>query len=760
MKKPFIKSIPKYCTLYVIPFLLIGPAVLAQGPGASTPFKSIEAESGSLSGGASVRTMASLPSQPTPELEASGRSFAALEATNAAVSWTNNTGINANTIVVRASIPDAPQGGGITATLDLYVDGVFRQAITFTSKYSWQYGVAQDWADNDPSHGIPHRYWDESRAWIQGAPIAPGSTIMFKKSASNTAAFYYLDMFDLENVGAAKTQPANSLSITSFGAISGDDIDDSDEIIACINACQQQKKEMWIPAGTFHTSKIINASGITISGAGMWYSNLYRIIGARHKWSLTNCTLRDIYVFGNETARDLAHGHDYGFTIQGANGWLVERVWLHNVGAGFWCSGTDGTIKDSRCSNDWADGINLNNGSSVQTDNAGLRLTAQNNYVRGSADDGIAINAQNGGGTAANMVDTKVLNNSSVATIYANGIRVAGGRNSLIQYNYVSDNADLSGIVLGTFGTAGNPCESVQVKNNTLVRCGGFRSTIQGAIFINNGTTGTVQQNLIVDASNKAVAIAKFNVNVVANVVVHPRLTAFYINPGAVGTASINYNTAVDLNAGQLPFKNDATTTFTPPTLVGNSWQQTNTDVTFYQNPIYEGVASQIIPVGNYTAAQLATLGVPNDWASSVRVPDGRQLIMYSGDNFTGTSWTIDYDTPSFKDLAPNANDQMSSCKIMAVTPAAMFSRQTAPALKQEKVTQAAHFNIYPNPVGALLHVNGVAQASHARITDLQGKQLVSCSTNGTIDVSMLQPGIYFLSIDHNTPVKFIKSSN
>lgn len=71
-----------------------------------------------------------------------------------------------------------------------------------------------------------------------------------------------------------------------------------------------------------------------------------------------------------------------------------------------------------------------------------------------------------------------------------------------------------------------------------------------------------------------------------------------------------------------------------------------------------------VITHGNYTMAQLAARGVPNDWASSVRVPAGRTLIMYAGDNFTGTSWTRTADTPNFTTLSPNANDQVSSCRV------------------------------------------------------------------------------------------------
>jgi hypothetical protein len=87
-------------------------------------------------------------------------------------------------------------------------------------------------------------------------------------------------------------------------------------------------------------------------------------------------------------------------------------------------------------------------------------------------------------------------------------------------------------------------------------------------------------------------------------------------------------------------------------------------NVIFYQDVNYGGAASQTLAVGNYTMAQLAAKSVPNDWASSVRVPAGRTVIMYSGDNFTGTSWTRTTDTPNFTTLSPNANDQMSSCRV------------------------------------------------------------------------------------------------
>lgn len=45
----------------------------------------------------------------------------------------------ANAITVRYSIPDAPNGGGITAPLDVTVNRKHRQTMTLTSQYSWLY---------------------------------------------------------------------------------------------------------------------------------------------------------------------------------------------------------------------------------------------------------------------------------------------------------------------------------------------------------------------------------------------------------------------------------------------------------------------------------------------------------------------------------------------------------------------------------------------------------------------------------------------
>lgn len=564
------------------------------GKGASTPFKTLEAESGQLSGGATVRSATAnfAPTTPTPEVEASGRAFVELKTTGASITWTNNTGINSNTIVVRACIPDATTGGGIDATINLYVDGVFRQALNLTSKYTWVYELNGDRWNNNTPNSSPRRFYDEARAFITGTPIAPGSTITLKKDIENTASFYYIDLIDLEEVGPALTQPENSLSVTDFGAIANDGIDDGAAFRTAISACQFQKKTLWIPPGVFHTKGTLTARNITIAGAGMWYTTNYRIPdtearGYRHKWDLYDCTVRDLYIFAPADGRNKAAGEDYGMTMQGQTGWLVERVWAHNLGVGFWMSGRNGIIRYCRSSTSWGDGINLNNSGSIQADFSGQNITCENNFVRGNTDDGIALNSQNGGGAQYNMFAITIKNNTSVSTIWANGLRIAGGRNTLLQNNLVTDVADNSGIKIARFGVNGNPVESATIDGNQIIRGTGVRrnnSAGNSGIYISDDVEGvTISNNIIQDCEIGLIIQNCIATLFDSNQVTNPYYQGFKIDANANGSATITKNTVTNLRTGQLAYQNLSNASkFTVISITNNSWQTLPVELTNY----------------------------------------------------------------------------------------------------------------------------------------------------------------------------------
>src|SRR5207248_10394407 len=66
---------------------------------------------------------------------------------------------------------------------------------------------------------------------------------------------------------------------TDFGVVANSPgTNNTTSIQNCINACQSQGKTMWIPSGTFYFQNQggLSANGITITGAGPWYSEQHR----------------------------------------------------------------------------------------------------------------------------------------------------------------------------------------------------------------------------------------------------------------------------------------------------------------------------------------------------------------------------------------------------------------------------------------------------------------------------------------------------
>ncbi|SDP22316.1 alpha-L-fucosidase [Streptomyces sp. cf386] len=61
------------------------------------------------------------------------------------------------------------------------------------------------------------------------------------------------------------------------------------------------------------------------------------------------------------------------------------------------------------------------------------------------------------------------------------------------------------------------------------------------------------------------------------------------------------------------------------------------------------GGDSAALPLGGYTAEQLTLAGLPPRTLSSLRLAPGYELVGYSGDDFTGTSWTFTADNAGIR---------------------------------------------------------------------------------------------------------------
>ncbi|MEW1779925.1 alpha-L-fucosidase [Streptomyces sp. NPDC086777] len=69
-----------------------------------------------------------------------------------------------------------------------------------------------------------------------------------------------------------------------------------------------------------------------------------------------------------------------------------------------------------------------------------------------------------------------------------------------------------------------------------------------------------------------------------------------------------------------------------------------------------------VLDPGTYTAEQLQLAGLDARSISSLRPAAGNQIVAYSGDNFTGTSWTFTADNPDLR--VTGQNDQITSLKV------------------------------------------------------------------------------------------------
>ncbi|MBF0199347.1 MAG: hypothetical protein HQL32_16655, partial [Planctomycetes bacterium] len=270
----------------------------------------------------------------------------------------------ADAIVVRFSVPpsaEAPHYGS-TGALDLYVNNQFRQAITLHSKYAYQYTKG----GNKPSEGTPaKRHYNEFRFKLKGEALERGNTLTLRKGENSLLKEYNIDLIDFEVIPDPRNRPGNSVSVKDFGAVGDGVTDDTKSFLTARDTAREENKSLWIPAGTFLVSSQKSTKLIfenqTVRGAGVWHTTLLRRppVGSerKHRTAIVlqgKSILSDVYI-----KNELFYEGDYVILANG-EGWKIERIWSHNTGP-CWLSGNDGVIRDSRMSDHWGDGININN---------------------------------------------------------------------------------------------------------------------------------------------------------------------------------------------------------------------------------------------------------------------------------------------------------------------------------------------------------------------------------------------------------------
>ncbi|GIF19622.1 hypothetical protein BJ973_006667 [Actinoplanes tereljensis] len=473
----------------------IDPALVA-GRGASVAFQEQEAENAATNGTVigPDRTAYTLPA------EASGRTAVKL----APGQWVEFTLPKAaNAITVRYSIPDAPNGGGITAPLAVKVRNTTR-TLSLTSQYSWLYNqypfsndpaadlLHPDWwitecacvpAATSPTPAItkpfrPSHFYDEQRLLL-GATYQAGEKV--RLTASSAAAWTVIDLLDSELVGAPKINLL-AANVLLFGADPTGRRDSAPAFDKAIAFARKTHLKVYVPPGVFQVNRHIVVDDVTIEGAGNWYTIIKGRSIALPAPAPDNSVHSGVGFYGKYVADGGSRNvHLSGFAIEGdvreridtdqVNGIggamtdsTIDGLYIHHTKVGLWF---DGPMSNVRVTNNVivdqiADGLNFHTGVT--------NSVARNNFLRNTGDDALAMWAE-GTTNANNTFD----HNTVQTPVLANGIAIYGGTDITVSGNLIADpiregSALHAGSRFGAQPFAGH----LWFTDNTTVRAGTY----------------------------------------------------------------------------------------------------------------------------------------------------------------------------------------------------------------------------------------------------------------------------------------------
>ncbi|MFG1881079.1 discoidin domain-containing protein [Micromonospora sp. NPDC049102] len=412
------------------------------GRGATVPFLEQEAERAAHNGTkiGPDRRYGTLPS------EASGREAVTLDAVGEYVEFTLTA--PANAVTFRYSLPDNSAGTGRDAAIDLRANGNLLKSVPVTSKYGWYYGGYP--FNNNPGDTNPHHFYDETRA-LFGSTQPAGTKIRLQVSSTAQSPTFTIDLADFELV-APTAKPSGVIDVvTDFGADPTGATDSTAKFQAAVDAGKAQGRAVWIPTGTFTLWDHVVVDGVTLRGAGPWYS----VLGGRHPTDRKraagiygkyvpgggytgeirsheangpsrNVTLRDFAIIGDIRER---MDDDQVNALGGAmTNSVVDNLWLENTKVGAWMDGPmdNFTIRNSRILDQTADGVNFHTGVT--------NSTVTNTFVRNTGDDALAMWAQ-----SVPNVNNSFTHNTIGVTLLANHLVSYGGRDIKITDNVTAD---------------------------------------------------------------------------------------------------------------------------------------------------------------------------------------------------------------------------------------------------------------------------------------------------------------------------------
>jgi hypothetical protein len=360
--------------------------------------------------------------------EASNKQAVSLTAVGQSVQWTNDEAADGMTI--RFSIPDNAAGTGTVGKVALYVNNVWVTDIELNSRWAWQYffainpvnGQQSSYAHNVQSETVDGSFarmrFDEMRVKL-AEKIPAGATFKLEKVDAGAGA-YTIDFVELEPIPAKEEAPEGAIIYSGDGSdLHG---------LMSVNPGQT----IYVPEGVYNIPSrlYMYGAGQKLIGAGMWYTQLHFTadpngVGYDNRGidsSVSNVEINGLYITTENDRRYALYGDNEaqmgkGFSGTFGTGSKISDVWVTHFECGAWFRFSSGLqISNSRFRNNYADGINLAEGSN--------NATVSQCSFRNNGDDDMASWSQN------NRETTNIVyqNNTSENNWRAGGVAFFGGK--------------------------------------------------------------------------------------------------------------------------------------------------------------------------------------------------------------------------------------------------------------------------------------------------------------------------------------------
>ncbi|VUD52989.1 Endo-1,4-beta-xylanase A [Thalassocella blandensis] len=423
--------------------LVMAVSSFAQRGAYQMPYSRYEADMAVLSAGASIKASENFDQSQTAA-EASQQKYVELGSLNSAITFTVNT--PGNGVTLRFTLPDSAQGTGEQGEVKIYVNNVLDQVVAISSYWSWQYYVDQE-PQNEVAGTKPRMRFDEVHFALNTA-VKAGDTIRIEKSADDSLP-YGIDFIELESIQEPVAKPAGFIAITDFGAVANDGNSDLDAMYAALNAAGTAGTGVYLPPGRFEFDDklVLNTSNIGIQGAGMWHTHIYfsnpAVFSGGIFARVTQVEIADFYMSTINNRRFASPGEYMVYkAFMGTYGdnSKIERVWAEHFEVGIWLGGYDAPypvdvtenilISQVRLRNNYADGINLSQGTS--------HSIVEHSNIRNSGDDGLAMWTSNSPEVQEGVEN--ILRYNTVEHVYrAGGVAIFGGRDHEVHNLLIRD---------------------------------------------------------------------------------------------------------------------------------------------------------------------------------------------------------------------------------------------------------------------------------------------------------------------------------